>query len=275
MASSTKTPVHKKHSRISITSATSNALPQCTPNLMPFHIAYTGPAPVSTYFRVDDAKTQVGCPEPVQNDAQAGTAGPSIESFPRDSDVAKSLSSEHDGIISISESGTEQKLDGCGTSESSSKPIPNGQPRFTSTFRGRVVQGLKVDIPEGYTGVVFRSEDETGESQNVSKDEPPSGKGKGKPTTAVQQKQGRTTRRSLRSRAVDDETMNIDAEEQQEDVLNSHSTLNLAPSSKFESFVLWHPDIPVDTGRDEYMSAIGEWMRIASVLHQAPPGLAA
>lgn len=30
-------------------------LPTCTPYLMPFHIDYTGPAPISTYFRVKPA----------------------------------------------------------------------------------------------------------------------------------------------------------------------------------------------------------------------------
>ena len=38
-------------------------LPECLPNLMPFHINYTGPAAVSTFMRIKHAKGEVGAPE--------------------------------------------------------------------------------------------------------------------------------------------------------------------------------------------------------------------
>ncbi|GAW03501.1 hypothetical protein LENED_005230 [Lentinula edodes] len=62
--------------------------------------------------------------------------------------------------------------------------------------------------------------------------------------------------------------MDTDAEDEAEEA--SESALDLFASSQFKSFLLWHPDIPVDTGKDEYMSSIGEWIKIASVLHQVP-----
>ncbi|KAF9077318.1 ribonuclease H2, subunit C [Rhodocollybia butyracea] len=253
MVSSTKAPVPKRHSRISIASSVSKVISQCTPYLMPFHISYTGPAPVSTYFRVEDAKTHVGCPEAsVDNSSEKNGEETSADAEDASSkpEVASSEPSEQNGASSSS---TEDKPGESGITLISS----DSQPRFTSTFRGRTVHGLKVDLPEGYTGVVFRSDDE--EPGALAK-----GKGKGK---ATKQEERKSTRRSTRSRKTDEEeTMDVDEEETDE----VQSTLELVPSSQFKSFVLWHPDIPVDTGKDEYLSSIGEWMKIANVLHQAP-----
>ena len=38
----------------------------------------------------------------------------------------------------------------------------------------------------------------------------------------------------------------------------------LKPTARFDSFVLWHPDIPVDEGKDEYLRSLSEWTNIAS-----------
>ncbi|KAJ3880450.1 ribonuclease H2, subunit C [Lentinula edodes] len=265
MVSSSKLPAQKRYSRISIAPATSKALPQCTPYLMPFHIDYTGPAPVSTYFRVEDAKTHVGSPEFSKDDSRTETAEASAGSSGSGLDVAQSLH-EHNGIDTISS--VEQRMRSPETS--TSNPVPDGHPRYISTFRGRTVQGLEVDLPEGYTGIVFRSGDEAGEAKNTGKGKGVAN-GKGK-VAAVQQNQRRTTRRSTRSRVDDDdEVMDTDAEDEAEEA--SESALDLFASSQFKSFLLWHPDIPVDTGKDEYMSSIGEWIKIASVLHQVPPSV--
>ncbi|KAJ3860114.1 ribonuclease H2, subunit C [Lentinula novae-zelandiae] len=263
MVSSPKPPTQKRYSRISIAPATSKALPQCTPYLMPFHIDYTGPAPVSTYFRVEDAKTHVGSPELSKDDSHTEAARASIGSSSSSLDVAQSPHEENDTISSIEQKTKSPEI-------STSNPVLDGQPRFISSFRGRTVQGLEVDLPAGYTGIVFRSGDEAGEAKNTGKGKGVAN-GKGR-VGAVRQDQRRTTRRSTRSRAVDgDEVMDTDAEDEAEEA--SESALNLFASSQFKSFLLWHPDIPVDTGKDEYMSSIGEWIKIASVLHQVPPSV--
>ena len=38
----------------------------------------------------------------------------------------------------------------------------------------------------------------------------------------------------------------------------------LRPAATFASFVLWHQDIPIDEGRDEYLRAVREWTRLAA-----------
>ncbi|EMD38970.1 hypothetical protein CERSUDRAFT_93010 [Gelatoporia subvermispora B] len=50
------------------------SLPKCTPNLMPFHIAYSGPAPVSTYLRVRPAPAFVFGQEDNHTSKYFGTA---------------------------------------------------------------------------------------------------------------------------------------------------------------------------------------------------------
>ena len=34
-------------------------------------------------------------------------------------------------------------------------------------------------------------------------------------------------------------------------------------AARFDSFVLWHPDIAVDEGKDEYLRSLSEWVNIA------------
>lgn len=255
-----KAPAQKRHSRISIASATPGSIPECTPNLMPFHIAYTGPAPVSTYFCVADAKTHIGAPEPSL--IEGSISGSTDETD--NSDVAQHPPSEENDASSSSLNTTKQHAVDSGTLPLPSNSITNTQPRFVSAFRGRTVHGLKVELPEGHTGVVLRSGDEVGRTTKGSGKS--NSKGKGKANMSSQQEERRSTRRSARSRIADEEIeMDIDDDAEDENK-GPESTLNLAPSSQFKSFVLWHPDIPVDTGKDEYMSSINEWIRIASVV---------
>lgn len=80
-----------------------------TPDLMPFHIGYDGPAPVSTYMMVKKVKRGVGMPD----------------------------TNDKDGDVEMDEA-----QDG----------------RYESTFRGRTMHGMDVDLPGGYKGLVVRSE---------------------------------------------------------------------------------------------------------------------
>ncbi len=43
-----------------------------------------------------------------------------------------------------------------------------------------------------------------------------------------------------------------------------HPVRVLKPSARFDSFVLWHPDIPVDEEMDECLRSLSEWVNIAS-----------
>ncbi|KAF5386484.1 hypothetical protein D9757_005896 [Collybiopsis confluens] len=250
-----KNATAKRHSRISISSPFSPSKPisQCIPYLMPFHIAHTGPAPVSTYFRVQDAKSHVGSPIPPDNTQET-------DSFPKETSDQKDLDITDSASTSAAVQPPEPSTSDSGAATSSAVPNSKNQSRFISSFRGRTIQGLKVEVPDGFTGVVFHSNDDKNDVKTKARPVP-NAKGKSK---------GRETR-STRSRTVN--AMDIDEVEEDEEDDEAESALdtqNLELHSLFKSFVVWHPDIPVDTGNDEYLASIGEWMKIATVLHQTP-----
>jgi ribonuclease H2 subunit C len=115
--------------------------------------------------------------------------------------------------------------------------------RFISSFRGRTVHGVEVTLPKGYAGIVLR-----GDTNDRAHPYPSTSKSKRRPV-----------RNSRRKPAEEEELdeMSLDDEEKP-------PVRVLKPTARFDSFVLWHPDIPVDEGRDEYLRSLSEWTNIAS-----------
>ena len=124
------------------------------------------------------------------------------------------------------------------------------------------MHGVEVDLPEGYAGIVLRAPDATKSegvaSRNARREDEKRSASK-----------GRTTRRLRRTK----EPEVVEAEDVDEDVGMTDGTAPqegegptrvLQPVSTFSSFVLWHPDIPVDEGRDEYLRSLTEWTRLAA-----------
>lgn len=122
-------------------------LQECTPNLMPFHIAYTGPAPIGTYFLAKPTadKAPVPTPPPILT-ALAG-------------DIA-AISKTEDEKMSTAEDAIAEAF----------KPEASPPTRFVAAFRGRTVQGTSVSLPTGYTGLILRSSDAS-EPKDASDDE--------------------------------------------------------------------------------------------------------
>lgn len=128
--------------------------------------------------------------------------------------------------------------------------------RFMAAFRGRTVQGLAVDLPEGYAGLVLRTPVAGKEKDaDARKNEEDHARGKAKEKTK------RTTRRSVLDGAADMDASNEDAAPAEEQDTRPRI---LQPTSTFSSFVLWHQDIPVDEGSDEYLRSLTEWTRLAA-----------
>lgn len=139
--------------------------------------------------------------------------------------------------------------------------------RFISSFRGRVIQGIKVELPLGYIGLVLRDEKEDMKTDAKGKSR---GKGKTKEPVKdkVPQSQGRTTRSTNRtqkvvamSQTVEDDAMDVG--EEKWEMPNDVPERTFVPTSRFSSLILWHADIPADGGRDEYFRALNEWTRLA------------
>ena len=124
------------------------------------------------------------------------------------------------------------------------------------------MRGTKVDLPDGYMGIVLRvPEDKKGKGgasavKVQEEEERPKAKAK-----------GRATRRSKRVQEVievQDEDDAMDGGESGEVGVPEGPVRVLQPVSTFPSFMLWHPDNPVDEGRDEYMRSLKEWTRLAA-----------
>ncbi|KAH0583157.1 hypothetical protein H2248_011039 [Termitomyces sp. 'cryptogamus'] len=231
-------------------------LKACQPYLMPFHIDYSGPAPISTYLRVNAAKETVGAPAPSEdgrNDAQSASNS-------QEAGTSQGLVASVDATEDKMETDATHALAPDASSSSLAKHVTDATMRLISSFRGRTIQGLKVDLPEGYMGVVLHGDASDSKVRNR--------KGKGAENKSLDSKN--TGKRVTRSRnkakvesdepeLVDDDPMNVDEDEE---------TRTLSVASKFSSFVLWNADHPVDEGRDEYFRSLTEWTKLAHLIHE-------
>ncbi|KAF8328387.1 ribonuclease H2, subunit C [Cantharellus anzutake] len=205
------------------------------PHLMPFHIGYSGSAPVSTYFHAKplDVRTGSGPGGDTSAAAVTGTSGP-------------------------------QNSAG---GESSTKDA------YTAAFRGRSVHGSRILLPEGYSGYVLQSNEPAATAASEA-----SLKRKRTETVSQPAKKNRRLRRT-RSVVVKEETEDdiyalmsrvedeIEVEEVTPAIETVAPTREFTPIGKFDSIMVWHPDVPVDHGQDEYIRAIDEWAKLSNTLH--------
>ncbi|KAJ7780335.1 ribonuclease H2, subunit C [Mycena maculata] len=221
----------------------SEPLPNACPNLLPFHVNHDGPAPIATYFLVEAANEHVTKPPP---DAKA----------PEDSDMV--VDTDRPATTSMEPEVVPPASGEPHTNNSLSRRVREATTRFMATFRGRTMQGLKVELPQGYTGVIMAGEGAPGTGKaNALKT-----KIKRVAAKARGSKTGRLTRSATH---VEDE---YEADEDQSDDQRTAQARALMPTAQFSSFVLWHPDIPVDPGRDEYLRSLSEWIRLADEIHR-------
>jgi hypothetical protein len=223
-------------------------LKTCLPYLMPFHIDYSGKAPISTYLRVEAANESVGAP-PME--VAKPEEEPSTQVRPKeDLDAPDAVPGSTDMKTGVKppEATVEPP------SLSLAKRVTDATTRFISTFRGRIIQGLKVDLPPGYVGLVLRADGAITTNTGGSKEEVGKKgkiKGKGKAKVTYTKPQGRATRSTTRVIDVNEEDadmyvdMDVDMDSgglrNDEELPDQTTTRTLAPSSQFSSFVLWHP----------------------------------
>ncbi|KAH9055765.1 ribonuclease H2, subunit C [Lactarius vividus] len=235
------------------------APPVRVPHLMPFHIQYSGPAPVSTYFRIRPAPLPVSFPSPqsVAVEAQLVSATSTVVAVPGEKENAP-VDSTAVNSTPVAAATAETKAD----IDPVIKPplqlvrpglierISGSAKRFISSFRGRTVHGVEASLPKGYSGIVLRGDAE-GRTQTTT------GKAKRKPA--------RRLRNQLPNEIPEDDMAGILPPEAEEE----RPVRVLKPSARFDSFVLWHPDIPVDEEMDEYLRSLSEWVSVASEIHQS------
>lgn len=300
-------------------------LPTCNPDLMPFHISYSGHAAVSAYMRIEKALPELSTIKdakdenleemgastdlsespaikisPANADVQmdvsvsAMTAQPTLLNVTADQDMQTSIPT----MPSLESVGSESQTLSITTESTllndSQTPIPSdistvslpppvlddADKRFVSTFRGRTIHGLTVDLPPGYSGLVLQSEAEGASSDSTKEDTTQNtrSKDKGKATekeTAAKPR-GRLTRSAVSKRSevitVEDDDVEMagpDSNGPTDDPdtvaapIDDRPIRNLVPKSQFSSFTLWHADRPVDKGSDEYFRTLTEWISLA------------
>ena len=239
-------------------------LPVRVLHLMPFHIQHTGPAPVSTYFHI---QPQVG-----QSSSLPGPSSPSREGKTvTTATVTTEVSSEEKDNHSIAAGADLMVEDPAITvaarvdvvvanATTPATPVLRSGPirrlsefakGFVSSFRGRTVHGVEVALPKGYGGIVLRG-DANDKAHTYS--------------STASKANCRSIRRPRRQPAREDELDEVSPED-----VDGHPARVLKPTARFDSFVLWHPVIPVDEGKDEYLRSLTEWTSIASEVRACFP----
>ncbi|KAG2754892.1 hypothetical protein P692DRAFT_20861920 [Suillus brevipes Sb2] len=246
-------------------------LPECSPNLMPFHISHSGPAPISTYFRVKPSPSSLHPPltQNASDETHLSTNNSQNTLVAEESMTtiaeSQSASLEEDSQACLAGVGAVVVDAESGTQASSSSEVARAQPEtltmegslghsFIAAFRGRQVHGRTVDLPQGYGGIVLSEPSGDAKSQD-------SHTGTVKTMTQTRSK-GRATRNSSRQMETDEENA-ADADHDGSRVEIRRLTL----VSTFSSLTVWSPDIPVDEGRDEYLRSLTEWTKLAAEIH--------
>lgn len=271
-------------------------------HLMPFRIDYTGTAPISTYFRPKDAPPPNGeLPETELASDSAGFAAAAQIETGKDADGASFKLHTYltPNLASIDTMAADELAVAAapGAVDLYSKTDFTSTPRlslpsrhFTAAFRGRTVQGLRVDLPPGYGGAILCDPTESATTPAAPTAPTPvaletkatavAGKAK-KAAATAQAKTRRAARRSGRrgEPAIDEESevAPMEVDEPPPTMDNSEAALDdvgdgtadeggvrfLVPVATFSSFVLWNADVAVDAGKDEYLRTLTEWAVLA------------
>jgi Ribonuclease H2 non-catalytic subunit (Ylr154p-like) len=237
----------------------SDSLSECTPNLMPFHIDYSGPAPISTYFRCKDGPSRVGAPTSnVGNDPKHAELTPSLADANTTTNVAYVEGVDNTEASSNPVHVSPQE----NVPSASAEPAADHARRLKAAFRGRTVHGLQVDLPAGYGGIILRADSAAGSKVPVD-----AVKAK---VTRAQKNAGASDKERTRGNAMRSSAKAMDMDDfddfipNGEDSAESDSSRRLQPTETFTSFVLWQPDYPVDEGKDEYCRSLTEWTRLVA-----------
>ncbi|KAF8836938.1 hypothetical protein BDN67DRAFT_1071684 [Paxillus ammoniavirescens] len=280
-------------------------LPNSTPSLMPFHISYTGPAPISRYFRTKPAPpsippastrttslvTPVGG-QMTMSETQSSlrslgsmvseaTSTTAVENFLDDNDNGERVLRPANGDNAIMNVDAETQPVSLDPTKIVREPLndsigpgpaSSNLERLVAAFRGRQMYGQAVGMPEGYGGLVLRAPSLDAKGQGKEDAKVPS-KPLSKRANAHTKPKSKFThatrqsKRASRTEGNDDDDMDREADCARHLAEPPAPIRKLVPTSTFSSFTLWTPDIPVDEGRDEYVRALAEWTKLAAEIH--------
>ncbi|KAF8141375.1 ribonuclease H2, subunit C [Boletus edulis] len=271
-------------------------LPACTPSLMPFCISYSGPAPVSRYFRPRPAPPSLAALS-LQSSSSATLVASSSSLLSKEKSSLGAVSSAtsigslahesecgEDELLSMTRSSVVNQveqvtatglvMDAATGMDSETQPALDVVPPDDSS------KGTGAYIPAsrnvGRLVAAFRGRQMYGQVVDIPNGYgglvlraplDPKGNLKGKDDANKVSKTRGATRR-LNHATVDDPKEKDDGDRcPDSDVDPLPPARKLVPLSTFNSFMLWTPDRPLDEGRDEYVKALAEWTRLAAEIH--------
>jgi hypothetical protein len=242
---------------------------------MPFHISYSGSAPVAQYFLVKESREGESAQRDGTGIAEGHRSNPDPEIL--------TLSTEGSAAVNAESKVSDLDLGGPDVKDASKRVSSDPKSdiventdettRYTAAFRGRIVKGLKHALPDGYTGLVLQV---STSNQNGSATTDTGGE-----KLSMQDKMRKMLRRSAKDKRGKKASTAIDVDEEPEygDVVmdgeNDDAERELAdvgpqrvlkPIGKFEEFVCWRPDLEVDTSADEYLRSLKEWMKLSEAV---------
>ena len=233
------------------------ALPACTPNLMPFHIKYTGPAAMSMFFHVEK---KIKAEEEEVGKKEDSEELVLVKEQNHDKKMILEEEKEEKNLVQAQQKPTstlslQQQVSQASDNTTNTSISKNADTltRFISSFRGRTIHGLNVDVPTGYTGLLLL------QHESSSSSDPPSPQPT--TTTVFQSRVGRVLNTPMADLDDDnDRDIDMDQELEEEEI---PLLQKLIPQSTFSSITLWHADRAVDEIRDEYYRTLTEWMALS------------
>ena len=142
-------------------------LPTRVPHLMPFHIQHTGPAPVSTYFRIrPHFSPSLSSPASkttfTSGDNESGSTTTVADTEVTVEDKESAPLAVADAVVPAAPTAEAEVI----TKSTASRVqrtgaiarLTDSAKRFVSSFRGRTVHGVEVALPNGFVGIVLRGD---------------------------------------------------------------------------------------------------------------------
>ncbi|KDQ13430.1 hypothetical protein BOTBODRAFT_33451 [Botryobasidium botryosum FD-172 SS1] len=230
-------------------------------HLMPFHIAHTGPAPISSYFLVKrtprvttDVQGEAKLLDEAAHESSLTAAFRGRVMHGRQVDIPASY-----GGILLAKEGEEDDV-----AHSNEKKRKAEKAEETSGTRGgKSRKSTGKDNAVVPKGRVTRGRTKT--KAREGKDDETDGEGGG-PTNSEHVY-------ALMSQVDVEDTpvleqgsvfiSEVDIPEATRD-----DARYLRPTASFSSFVLWSADVPPDEGQDEYIRAMNEWIKLADIIHE-------
>ncbi|KIO24677.1 hypothetical protein M407DRAFT_25920 [Tulasnella calospora MUT 4182] len=207
-------------------------------HLMPFNIAYTGPAPLSLYWNVRD--------EPEEEEKDEAKPNPAPSASPSDTQVAEADSQESSASTLVD----------APVANSLKDKAKSLQKRFIAAFRGRRLHGLEVGLPPGYSGVVLVGAKEADEPSDDTKTGTKRKRGAAKDDGGAAKKLKQVAKTVVSGVTGDEGEAPPPAKQ-------------FTPAGTFSSFVAWAPDRKFDEKDDQYVRSLDEWVRLSALIHSA------